>query len=308
MFHDTALSRDRSVSCASCHDITGAAGTDRRPTAVGITGVPGRRNAPTVWNAAFQARLFWDGRAGSLEEQAMGPPLNPDEMGMPSYEAIEQRIMAEPAYHEAFAVAFGADQPITMRRIVQAIAAYERTLIAADTPYDRFVRGDTGALTHDQQRGMWLFQAIGCVFCHYGPNFSGASLLGPRNPYAALIASRSAYARAHDLGSDKGRAASGATNGVWRIPSLRNVALTAPYFHNGSVTELAEAVRVMATAQLNAEIGNDARLRRVAAWSLGQGTFTETDRLVLSDGDVDDIVAFLKSLSSDTLAARATRQ
>jgi cytochrome c peroxidase len=304
LFHDTALSADRTVSCASCHDVLGRAGTDGRATAVGITGIAGKRNAPTVWNAAYQARLFWDGRAGSLEEQAAGPPLNPDEMGMPSPAAIEERIAAEPTYRVAFAQAFGDEAPVTMKRITQAIAAFERTLVTPDAPYDRFVKGEAGALTPAQKRGMWLFQSVGCVTCHAGANFSGASLVGPRNPYMVLFASRSAVARPYRLTEDKGKAAAIAKDGIWRIPSLRNVAVTGPYFHNGAVADLAEAVRIMATSQLGATLSNDPRLRHVPAWSAERSTFDAGDRLVLNDGDVDDIVAFLKALTSDRLAAR----
>jgi cytochrome c peroxidase len=304
LFHDTALSRDRSVSCASCHDVESGVGTDRRPTAVGITGVPGKRNAPTVFNAAFQARLFWDGRAGSLEEQAAGPPLNPDEMGMPSFAAIEDRIIADPSYRRPFDHAFGPGAAITMERITQAIAAYERTLVTNDTPYDRFVSGDETAMTAAQRRGMALFQSIGCVNCHSGPNFSGAALVGPRNPYAPLMAHRSQPAQRFDLAADKGRAPMGAQDGIWRIPSLRNVALTGPYFHNGSVTELKDAIRVMATAQLNAEISDDPKARRGFQWSAERRAFTALDRVVLTSGDIDDLAAFLGALTSDRLAAR----
>jgi cytochrome c peroxidase len=307
LFHDTVLSRDGTISCASCHDVRGGAGADGRPTSVGITGVAGKRNAPTVWNAAYQARLFWDGRAGSLEEQAMGPPLNPDEMGMPSAAAIEAAVASRPGYRAAFAAAFGDDAPITFGRVAQAIAAYERTLVTGDSPYDRFVRGDGGALSAEQKRGMALFQSLGCVMCHAGPNFSGASLIGPRNPYAALMTGRSPLARSHGLDQDRGRAAPGAAEGVWRIPSLRNVALTAPYFHNGAVTDLAEAVRVMATAQLGATLSDDAQARRVPRWSPEHAAFVGDERLVLGRRDIDDIVAFLKALSSDTLAARPGR-
>lgn len=123
--------------------------------------------------------LFWDGRAASLEDQAIGPPLNPIEMGMPSAEAIEQRVREDESYREPFARAFGADQPITIRQIAAAIAAYERTLITPDAPYDRFVRGDDQALAPAQLRGMELFQSVGCIQCHSGPNFSGASLFDP---------------------------------------------------------------------------------------------------------------------------------
>ncbi|WP_156612423.1 cytochrome-c peroxidase [Paramagnetospirillum marisnigri] len=307
LFHDPILSIDRTVSCASCHDLGLGAGTDRRATAIGVTHVPGRRNAPTVWNAAFQARLFWDGRAGSLEEQAMGPPLNPDEMGMPSAQAIEERIGADASYREAFAQAFGDDRPVSMRRVVQALAAFERSLITADSPYDRFVSGDAEALGPGQQRGMWLFQAVGCVMCHSGANFSGASLIGPRNPYAPLLASRSPLARSHGLGADKGRAGEAAADGIWRIPSLRNVALTAPYFHNGAVGDLSEAVRVMATTQLGAVISNDPGLRRVPRWSAAEERFRVVDRLVLSEQDIADIVSFLNALTSDSLSRGAAR-
>ena len=308
LFNDTALSLDHTISCASCHDITGAAGADGRSTAIGIHGTLGHRNAPTVFNAAFQARLFWDGRAASLEDQAMGPPLNPDEMGMPSPAAIEERFNAAPRYRSAFANAFGENGPISMRRIVQAIAAYERSLITRDTPYDRFVQGDSGAMSVAQQRGMALFQAVGCVNCHSGPNFSGAALVGPKNPFVPLFASRSALARSHDLAADKGRAVANAQNGVWRVPSLRNVALTAPYFHNGSVDNLPEAVRVMATAQLGAEITEDARQRRVPVWARSPRGFVVNGGIVLDGRDIDDITAFLGALSSDFLAARVARK
>lgn len=306
LFHDTALSSDRTVSCATCHDVHDGVGTDGRATAIGVTGIPGARNAPTVWNAAYQARLFWDGRAGSLEEQALGPPLNPDEMGMPSLAAIEQRIAENPAYAPLFVQAFGDGATITAQRAAQAIAAYERTLVAADTAYDRFVAGDDTALTAAQQRGMWLFQSSGCVMCHSGPNFSGASLVGPKNPYAPLFADRSAVARPYGLTADSGRAPAG-QRGIWRIPSLRNVALTAPYFHNGAVDDLREAVRIMATSQLNAVIADDDRVARAPRWLAERRRFAAPERLVLTPRDIDDMADFLRGLSSDTLIARGDR-
>lgn len=299
LFHDPLLSRDRTLSCASCHDVANGSGTDGRATAIGIDGIVGRRNSPTVWNAAFQARLFWDGRAGSLEEQAKGPPLNPDEMGMPSFAAIEERVAQETDYVPLFRAAFGADAAVTMDRIAQAIAAYERTLIAADSAYDRFVLGDSQALSPRQQRGMWLFQSSGCIMCHAGPNFSGASLVGPRNPYAPLFAKRSAVAISHGLDRET------APRGVWRIPSLRNVALTPPYFHNGSVTDLREAVRVMATAQLNATLVGTTQQSTQPRWDADAKRFLPPEqRLVLSEDDVEDIARFLEALSNDTLSAR----
>lgn len=305
LFHDRALSADGTIACASCHDVAHGAGDDRRATAIGITGVPGRRNSPTVFNAAFQARLFWDGRAASLEEQALGPLVNPEEMGMPSLAAVVTTVAADPSYRPAFDHAFGSGAPITIDRIAQAIAAYERTLVTADSPYDRFIHGDDGALTDEQKRGMWRFETLGCVTCHSGPNFSGASTVGPRSPYSALLASRSDRARRHGLSADKGKAAPNAKDGVWRVPSLRNVALTAPYFHNGSVADLPEAVRVMAATQLNAAVDDhDPGERLKLWWSPETASFGGFERKAVSERDVQDIVAFLHALSSERLAAR----
>ncbi len=302
LFFDPNLSRDRTVACASCHDLLRKGGADGLPGAIGITRVPGRRNAPTVWNAAFQLVLFWDGRAGSLEEQAAGPPLNPDEMGMPSAAAVEERVKADPAYAPMFAKAFGPDAPITMDRITAAIAAYERTLITPDTPYDRFVRGDRGALTMAQKRGMWLFQSVGCVNCHTGPNFSAASVYGIVSPYRLFPAWDSHYKTRYDLGSDKGKASAASKLGIWRVPSLRNVAVTAPYFHNGSVSELAEAVRVMAVSQLNVLLSEEGDAAQPAN---GERRDPATGRRILAPRDINDIAVFLDALTSDRLRRKS---
>ncbi len=297
LFHDRNLSRDRSVACASCHDVRSGNGTDSLPTSIGINGQRGGRNAPTVWNAAFQAVLFWDGRAASLEEQAKGPPLNAIEMGMPSLQAVEARVREDPAYRDAFARAFGDDKPITIDRIAKAIAAYERTLITPDTPYDRFIRGDLKAMTPAQLRGMARFQALGCVLCHSGPNFSAASLFDTRAPVRIFPVYPTPYEERYGLTRDSGAAPSGSGRGVWRVPSLRNVALTAPYFHNGSVKELREAVRIMSTVQL----GHTGHL---LVWSDRNKVLVELDRPRVSEADIDDLVAFLNALSSDRLRAR----
>lgn len=306
LFFDPNLSWDRKVACASCHDIAGKGGADGLPTAVGITGVPGKRNAPTVWNAAFQRALFWDGRARSLEEQAAGPPLNPDEMGMPSPAAIEERMKADPSYLPMFQSAFGAEASINWDRITAAIAAYERTLITPDTPYDRFVRGETGALNASQKRGMWLFESVGCVTCHTGPNFSNASVFGGVAPFRYFPVNDSPYRARYTLTDDKGKAEPGSRAGIWRIPSLRNVALTAPYFHNGAVSDLREAVRVMAVSQLNAIISNDGDRAQQFMWQPDRKAFDTYQRRVLTDRDIDDIAAFLESLTSDRLRAKVS--
>lgn len=291
LFHDPDLSMDRTVACASCHDIRGHAGTDASPTATGIKGQLGGRNAPTVWNAAFQGVLFWDGRAASLEDQAKGPPLNPIEMGMPTGEAVALRVRANPAYPPLFAKAFGPEAPIDFDHVAMAIASFERTLITPDAPFDRFVKGDDAALSQEQKRGMARFRELGCVTCHSGPNFSQASLFAPFAPDRYLMASRSPLAQKYGLGEDKGKAPKDAKDGIFRIPSLRNVSLTGPYFHNGKVSDLKEAVRVMAQAQLNAVVEGDGRK-------------PAPGQKYLTSQDVDDIAAFLHSLASPSLAAK----
>jgi cytochrome c peroxidase len=306
LFHDPSLSIDGTISCSSCHDVRKGAGEDHRSGSLGIGGQVGSRNAPTVWNSGFQAVLFWDGRAASLEDQAKGPPTNPKEMGMPSLEAVEQRVRDNASYREPFASAFGADQPITITQITAAIAAYERTLITTDTPYDRFVRGDSKALSSAQLRGMALFQSVGCIMCHSGPNFSGASVFDPPPATQRLfpVFDSPKYVKRYNLTRDVGANEPGSKQGVWRIPSLRNVALTAPYFHNGSVDNLPEAVRIMATVQRGKRISNDAKDTETIVWSQQEKTIARLEAAPLSERDVQDIVEFLKSLSSDSLAAR----
>lgn len=285
LFHDPSLSLDNTIACASCHDVSGQAGGDGQPTATGVKGQVGGRNAPTVWNAAFQGVQFWDGRAGSLEEQAKGPPLNPIEMGMPSPDLIERRVRDNPTYPPMFAKAFGKDAPIDFDHVAKAIASFERTLITPDAPFDRFVKGDDGALTDQQKRGMALFREIGCIACHSGPNFSQASLFEPYAPDRYLMASRSPLAQKYGLGEDKGKAPADSKDGVWRIPSLRNVSLTGPYFHNGKVKDLSEAVRIMAQAQINAVVEGD-------------GRSPVPGQKYLSKQNIEELVAFLRSLAA----------
>jgi cytochrome c peroxidase len=293
LFFDRSLSLDRSLSCASCHDVDGLAGGDGSATSLGIDGQRGSRNAPTVWNAAFQNRLFWDGRAASLEEQAKGPPVNPLEMGMPSLQAVEERVRGNADYTPRFIAAFG-DGTINIDRIAKAIAAYERTLITADTPYDRFVRGDTMALTPQQLRGMGLFQSVGCINCHFGPNFSAASLFDTTQPLRPFPTNPVPFQERYGLTDDTGNGSRVSGQGLWRVPSLRNVALTGPWMHNGSVTELEEVVRIMSSAQR----GYTGHMLR---WSDRDKVLREQTRRKLPEQEVQDLVAFLHALSSDRL-------
>jgi cytochrome c peroxidase len=306
LYYDTRLSGDGTLSCASCHDLYDKAGGDGRRTAQGIAGQVGGRNVPTVWNAAFQSVLFWDGRARSLEEQAAGPIMNPIEMGMPTAVEAAQRIAADPAYREEFARVFGAGQAINLELIAKAIAAFERTLVTPDAPYDRFVRGDTGVLTAPQQRGMALFESLGCVTCHQGPAFSDASLLGGKMAFRVFPANATPFETRYGLMRDGGATGRENVRGVWRVPSLRNVALTGPYFHNGSVDTLEEAVRIMASAQLGAQLATSRHAvdAQQATWSPATRSFVRETRRSVSERDIADIVSFLRALSSDTLVVR----
>ena len=299
LFFDKSLSRDGTLSCASCHDLYKHAGADGRSTSLGIDQQTGDRNAPTVWNTAFQTMFFWDGRAPSLEEQAKGPLVNPVEMGMPSLSDVEQKVRAQEHYLKAFAEVFGKGTVITIEHIAQAIAAYERSLITSDTPYDRFVRGDIDALSPAQVRGMALFQTVGCITCHHGPNFSAASIFDSSMPQRIFPSNPIPEEQRYNL-LLKYNKASDTNRGVWRVPSLRNVALTGPWLHNGAVTELEEVVRIMAAGQLG-------RAGHYLLWSDKDSTMREHNQPKLTDQEVKDIVAFLNALSSDRLLAKRKR-
>lgn len=237
LFFEPKLSRSGVISCNTCH-VVGAAGVDAREVAIGEGARTGPRNSPTVFNAAFLGAQFWDGRAPTLEEQAKGPIQAHVEMDLTPEEAVLR--LRETGYEPLFAVAFpGEAEPLTFDNVANAIAAFERTLITPGAPFDRYLAGDTTALTAQQKRGLALFQASGCIGCHNGVMLGG-------NGYAAF---------SHVEGStDVGRAAvTGRTEDeyVFRIAPLRNVALTGPYFHNGSAPTLHDAISIMGQVQLN---------------------------------------------------------
>ncbi len=277
LYFDPRLSVNGTQSCNSCHNVM-AGGDDNRAFSQGATGKLGGRSAPTVWNAAFQSVQFWDGRAESLEAQAAGPITNPVEMGMPSAKAAEDRLKQIPGYKALFKQAFGTEE-ITMDLITKAIASYERTLITPNSPYDRFVKGDKQALTAEQQAGMKLFEAVGCASCHSGANFSGPTMAPGQGFYMSFpVFKDNAYVEKYDLMKDKGREeATGKPEDAhkYRVPTLRNIALTAPYFHNGSVKNLDEAVRVMAKTQLNKDLTEE-QVQKISAFLEGlTGEFPE---------------------------------
>jgi cytochrome c peroxidase len=272
LFFDTRLSKDGSLSCNSCHNVMNG-GDDSRPNSVGINGQHGGRSAPTVWNAAFLSAQFWDGRAATLEDQAKGPLTNPIEMGMPNHEVVIERVKQIPGYVVQFDKIFGKNS-VNIDNLAKAIAAFERTLITPNSPYDKFVSGQKSALSKEQARGLQLVQEAGCTSCHSGANFAGPDLpVGTGHFQKFPVMAQSEYVAKYDLAKDLGRfevTKADADKNMFRVPTWRNIAVTAPYFHNGSVATLDEAVRVMASTQLGK---------------------------TLPDQDVKDIVAFLNALT-----------
>jgi len=275
LFFEPRLSIDGTSSCNSCHSVL-YSGTDNRPVSVGVAGQKGGRSAPTVWNAAYMSVQFWDGRAATLEDQAKGPILNPIEMGMPSEASAVERIRAIPGYVKQFEAVFGGKDPVTYDNIAKAIAAYERTLVTPNSPFDRYSMGNKSALSDQAVRGMKLVEQIGCTTCHTGPNFAGPAMPVGTGFYQKFPTYQdNEFVKKYKLMADGGRfEATKNTDDkhMWRVPTWRNVALTAPYFHNGSVETLDEAVRVMAKTQLGK---------------------------TLSDSEVADIVVFLDSLTGE---------
>ena len=262
LFFETRLSINDSQSCASCHRLqNGFAGVDNLPTSPGARGEQGSRNSPTVLNAGWQSSQFWDGRAKDLVEQAKGPILNPIEMGMADEKTVENKIAAIAEYQLAFKRAFpGSAAALTYQNIAEAIAAFERTL-RTPSRFDDFLNGDISALSLQEQQGLKTFIKLDCKQCHDGVLLGGESfeMMGKENPY--------------DNQSDQGMYEVSKDDDdrmFFKVAPLRNVALTAPYFHDGKVASLDEAVRAMAWLQLNKK---------------------------LTDQQVNEITAFLKSLT-----------
>ena len=263
LYHDPRLSADGSVACASCHVIE-RGGDDGRPTSLGIRQQAGDVNAPTVLNSALNFVQFWNGRAATLEEQAGGPIENPKEMGN-SWPTVLATLRNDPSYVQQFAAAF--PDGITEANVRRAIADFERTLATPGARFDRWLLGDKSALSGDELAGYEAFKSVGCIACHQGRNVGG-NMFQRFGVFGNYLKERGNLREA-DLGRF---AITGKEEDrfVFRVPSLRNVELTAPYFHDGSAATLEDAVRVMARVQLGRP---------------------------LPDQDVASIVAFLKSLT-----------
>lgn len=247
LFHDKRLSHDDSVACAGCHDLS-KGGADGRRHAVGIGGQEGTINAPSVFNSGFNFKQFWDGRAATLEDQIDGPVNNPRELGS-SWPEVIAKLRQDPQLTEAFARIY--PDGIQAANIKDAIATFERSLITPDSRFDRFLRGDRSAITADELKGYRLFQSYGCVSCHQGVNIGG-------NMFARLGVMRDYFKdRGHATPVDLGRfnvTGLPEHTHVFKVPSLRNVALTAPYLHDGSQQTLEQAVATMGKYQLNVTI------------------------------------------------------
>ena len=261
LFFEPRLSKSGFIACASCHHLASGGG-DGLATSIGHRWQVGGRNAPTVLNAALHVAQFWDGGAADVEEQAGKPISNPG--GMASSETLVlERLRSIPAYQERFRAAFPDDaEPLSYANVARAIAAFERTLITPGR-LDRFLAGDATALSPDEHAGLDKFIAVGCAGCHNGAALGGRSF------------QKFGVVRAPEGLADPGRfevTKNEADRSVFKVPSLRNIALTAPYFHDGSVWTLEEAVQIMADTQLGTK---------------------------LSLADADSIATFLASLNAD---------
>lgn len=255
LFYETVLSEGHDISCNSCHALD-SWGVDGRKVALGHKGQAGTRNAPSVYNAAGQFAQFWDGRAKTVEAQATGPILNPIEMGMPDSSAVLEHLRASRSYVASFRAAFpGEKQPVTMDNLGRAIGAFERRLVTPSR-WDNFLNGDSTALTAEERAGLRTFLDTGCQACH-----SGTYLGGDRYMKAGVAkewfskADSGRYKVTHDPKDVL----------VFKVPTLRNIAKTGPYFNDGSVTSLNEAVRLMAHHQLGKNL-SPAQVQSIVTW------------------------------------------
>jgi len=255
LFHDPRLSKTREVACSTCHVLT-KFGIDGKVVSNGVEGRRGRRNTPTVFNAATHIAQFWDGRAIDVEAQAAGPIMNPVEMDMPNEQAVVDVLASVPRYAEMFHQAFPSeDRPISLKNVGEAIGAFERGLVTTSR-WDKFIAGDHTALTSRERQGLGLFIQRGCITCHAGPQAGGTSFqkVGTVIPWPNQ--------------TDEGRAEIThfpPDRMVFKVPTLKNIAETAPYFHDGSTTSLEEAIRLMAHHQLGIELPKD-EVDAMAAW------------------------------------------
>ena len=278
LFFDPLLSSDRTISCASCHKPE-LAFADNEVFSKGVGGARGTRNTPSVMNSTARVSFFWDGRAGSLEQQALFPIENPLEMNLPIEQALA-RINADAAYADAFAKLYGG--PATARTLGRALAAFQKTLETPNSPYDRFNQGDDAAIAANAKRGRLLFIGkANCATCHSGEDFTS-----DRFENIGLFNGKEL--------NDRGRADVTKLDGdagMFKVPSLRNVAVTAPYMHNGMFATLRDVIDYYnePDKHVNGALHRDAKLDKP---------------LALTAGEVADLEAFLNALTDDRFASR----
>jgi cytochrome c peroxidase len=255
LYYEPRMSKSQQISCNSCHMLD-KFGVDGQPTSDGHKGKLGDRNSPTVYNAAGHFVQFWDGRAADVEEQAKGPVMNPVEMAMPSEKQVIAVVKSMPEYVDAFKKAFpGEKDPISYDNMAKAIGAFERKLITPSR-WDKFLRGDPQALTNEEKAGFNVFMETGCQACHAGSYLGGTMYqkLGAVKPWPDT--------------SDPGRekvTKNEADRMLFKVPGLRNIAETKPYYHHGKVVTLEEAVSKMAEYQLGKNL-TDAQVNSIVTW------------------------------------------
>lgn len=286
LFHDPRLSVDNTVSCATCHALE-TAGVDNHQYSHGVDDQLGGVNAPTVYNAVYNFVQFWDGRAKTLADQAAGPPLNPVEMASPSFDDIIAKLEADKSFAKAFKAVY--PEGITEATITDAIEEFERTLITPNSRFDKWLRGDDSAITADELEGYDLFKKYDCATCHVGKNLGGQSyeLMGLRRHYFAdrgmeLTIEDNGRYKETQLERDRHR---------FKVPGLRNVEHTWPYYHDGTRETLEDAVRDMGRYQSGVELA-DAEVNKITAFLKtltgeyqGKLLTNDTSRDVIHDHD-----------------------
>jgi cytochrome c peroxidase len=248
LYFDPRLSRSQTISCNSCHNL-GTAGVDNASKSIGHNWQRGDRNSPTVLNAVFNAAQFWDGRAADLKEQAKGPLVNPVEMNS-TEELVESTLRSIPGYADMFRQAFPSDpQPVTFDNAARAIEAFETTLITPNSKFDQFLQGSDTAMNAQELQGLSLFMEEGCITCHTGVNLGGQTFF----PFGLINKPHPSILPTEDTGR-AGVTKQAEDDYFFRVAPLRNIALTAPYFHSGQIWDLSEAVSVMSDAQLGQKL------------------------------------------------------
>ena len=277
LYHDTRLSVDHTISCASCHGLN-TGGVDNQQYSDGVEGRMGGVNAPTVYNAVYNFVQFWDGRAVTLADQAAGPPVNPVEMAYTSFDEIVAELEKDEAYVNIFAELY-PNEGISQATITNAIEEFERTLVTPNSAFDKWLMGDAAALTAEELRGYELFKEHSCATCHVGPNLGGLSyeLMGLRRHY---FEDRGLELTEEDNGRFK-QTQQERDRHRFKVPGLRNIELTWPYYHDGTRLTMDEAVRDMALYQCDVE---------------------------LNDADVESIVAFLRTLTGEYNGVKLTNE